>query len=109
MKASHRITISASLLLIVCMAASTLILCQLEKIQTGTRLEDVLYITSPKFLKRMSLGYDGLLADIYWTRAVQYFGAQHHKGSGDFRLLAPLLQVAVELVEADGERGFDGT
>ena len=29
----------------------------------------------------MSLGYDGLLADIYWTRAVQYFGSKHHEGS----------------------------
>ena len=29
---------------------------------------------SPKAVKRLSLGYDGLLADIYWTRAVQYFG-----------------------------------
>ena len=28
----------------------------------------------------MSLGYTGLLADIYWTRAVQYFGEQHHSG-----------------------------
>jgi tetratricopeptide (TPR) repeat protein len=45
----------------------------------------------------MSLGYTGLLADIYWTRAVQYFGEQHHAGSGDFRLLAPLLEVTTEL------------
>jgi len=48
-------------------------------------------------LRRMSLGYTGLLADIYWTRAVQYFGEQHHNGSGDFRLLAPLLEVTTEL------------
>ena len=33
----------------------------------------------PKALRRMSLGYTGLLADIYWTRAVQYFGYQHHQ------------------------------
>ena len=45
----------------------------------------------------MSLGYTGLLADIYWTRAVQYFGDQHHAQSGDFRLLAPLLEVTTEL------------
>jgi tetratricopeptide (TPR) repeat protein len=45
----------------------------------------------------LSLGYTGLLADIYWTRAVQYFGQQHHNGSGDFRLLAPLLEVTTEL------------
>ncbi len=27
----------------------------------------------------MSLGYNGLLADIYWTRAVQYYGNKHHE------------------------------
>jgi len=48
-------------------------------------------------LKRLSLGYSGLLADIYWTRVVQYFGTQHHKGDGDYRLLWPLLNIATQL------------
>jgi tetratricopeptide (TPR) repeat protein len=59
--------------------------------------QEALYISSPKVLRRLSLGYTGLLADIYWTRAVQYFGERHHRGAGDFRLLAPLLQVTTEL------------
>jgi tetratricopeptide (TPR) repeat protein len=59
--------------------------------------QEALYISSPNVLRRLSLGYTGLLADIYWTRAVQYFGERHHKGAGDFRLLAPLLQVTTEL------------
>jgi len=59
--------------------------------------QDALYVSSPKVLRRMSLGYTGLLADIYWTRAVQYFGIQHHNDSGDFRLLAPLLEVTTQL------------
>jgi hypothetical protein len=59
--------------------------------------QQALYLRSSKVLRRLSLGYTGLLADIYWTRAVQYFGAQHHNGSGDFRLLAPLLEVTTEL------------
>jgi tetratricopeptide (TPR) repeat protein len=45
----------------------------------------------------MSLGYTGLMADIYWTRAVQYFGEQHHNHSSDFHLLAPLLEITTEL------------
>ncbi|HMD18246.1 MAG TPA: hypothetical protein VKH18_16385, partial [Terriglobales bacterium] len=52
---------------------------------------------SPKVLRRLSLGYTGLLADIYWTRAVQYFGEKHRAGSRDYRLLAPLLEVTTEL------------
>ena len=43
------------------------------------------------------MGYTGLLADIYWTRAVQYFGYQHHIQSNDFHLLAPLLEIATQL------------
>ena len=57
----------------------------------------MLYITSPKAVKRLSLGYDGLLADIYWTRAVQYFGGRHVAGASHFRLLAPLLEITTTL------------
>jgi tetratricopeptide (TPR) repeat protein len=66
-------------------------------VQRGSAFPDALYLQSPKLLKRLSLGYNGLLADIYWTRAVQYFGYQHHEHSTDFHLLAPLLKIAVEL------------
>ena len=59
--------------------------------------QEALYLRSSNVLRRLSLGYTGLLADIYWTRAVQYFGEQHHSGTGDFRLLAPLLEVTTEL------------
>src|SRR5690348_5812553 len=37
---------------------------------------DVLWLSSGKTVKRLSLGFEGLLADIYWTRAVQFYGAQ---------------------------------
>ena len=40
-------------------------------------IEDALYISSPKMVKRASLGFDGLMACIYWTRTVQYFGDRH--------------------------------
>ncbi|NIQ13751.1 MAG: hypothetical protein GTO02_04905 [Candidatus Dadabacteria bacterium] len=36
-------------------------------------IENVLYLNS-KTLKRLSLGYEELIADIYWLRALQYFG-----------------------------------
>src|SRR5207237_4496889 len=41
--------------------------------------------------------YDGLLADIYWTRAVQYFGNKHNVGAENFNLLAPLLEITTVL------------
>jgi hypothetical protein len=45
----------------------------------------------------MSLGYNGLLADIYWTRAVQYFGNKHLRHSMRYDLLDPLLDITTDL------------
>jgi tetratricopeptide (TPR) repeat protein len=97
MKPSRRITIAASLLLVTCLASSLLLLRHIDRERTGATLEDVLYISSPTLLKRMSLGYDGLLADVYWTRAVQYFGEKLTRGSEHFDLLAPLLEITTTL------------
>jgi tetratricopeptide (TPR) repeat protein len=97
MRPSRQITITASALLIVCLTASVLLLRRIDRERTGATLEEVLYISSPTFLKRMSLGYDGLLADVYWTRAVQYFGDKLNRGSEHFDLLAPLLEITTAL------------
>jgi tetratricopeptide (TPR) repeat protein len=35
---------------------------------------DLLYFSSPKAVKMIALGYDSLLADFYWMRAIQYYG-----------------------------------
>jgi tetratricopeptide (TPR) repeat protein len=79
------------------MAGAVVMLRVLDEIRPTATLDDTLYITSPKLLKRLSLGYDGLLADIYWTRAVQYFGDRHHRGEVTYKLLAPLLQITTTL------------
>ena len=65
MKPSRRITIAASALLLICLTTSVLLLRSIDRQRTGATLEEVLYISSPTLLKRMSLGYDGLLADVY--------------------------------------------
>lgn len=59
--------------------------------------DDVLYFQSSKNLRRFSLGYSSLLADIYWTRAVQYFGSKHLSHSRHYELLYPLLNIATDL------------
>jgi tetratricopeptide (TPR) repeat protein len=97
MSPSRRITITASILLVICLTASVLLLRSIDRQRTGATLEEVLYISSPTLLKRMSLGYDGLLADVYWTRAVQYFGDRLTRGSDRFDLLAPLLEITTTL------------
>jgi hypothetical protein len=57
----------------------------------------MLYVTSGETLRNLSLGYAGLLADIYWARAVQYFGRERLAGGGSFDLLGPLLRVTTTL------------
>ena len=94
---SHRVTIAAAAILLFGMATSVLLLRQVDQVRTGATLQEVLYISSPKLLKRLSLGYDGLLADVYWTRAVQYYGGTHHNGGGRYDLLAPLLNITTQL------------
>jgi tetratricopeptide (TPR) repeat protein len=97
MTGSQRVTAVFSLLLTVSLAGSVLLLRRMDEVRGSSTLEEVLYISSPKALKRLSLGYDGLLADIYWTRAVQYFGTKHHEGARRFDLLAPLLEITTTL------------
>jgi len=97
MKPSRTVTVTAGAVLVLCMMASALVLRHLDRMRTRTRLQEVLYISSPKVLRRLSLGYDGLLADIYWTRAVQYFGGKHFIGARNYDLLAPLLEITTGL------------
>jgi tetratricopeptide (TPR) repeat protein len=97
MRPSRKVTLVFGLLLVGCIVGSALLLRRLDQVRTGATLQEVLYISSPKALKKMSLGYDGLLADIYWTRAVQYFGSRHHDGARRYDLLAPLLEITTAL------------
>jgi len=95
--ATRRVNLVAFAVLALSMAGAIATLYAIDRTPRGSVAQEALYLRSSKALRRMSLGYTGLLADIYWTRAVQYFGQQHHSGSGDFRLLAPLLEVTTEL------------
>ena len=61
------------------------------------QVEEVLYLPSGNVIKKLSLGYDGLVADIYWTRAVQYFGGHLRDHNPDFSLLYPLLDITTTL------------
>lgn len=60
-------------------------------------IADVIYMPSGRILGRLSLGNEGLLAAIYWTRAVQYFGRRNLAKESRYELLAPLLRVTTEL------------
>jgi hypothetical protein len=98
MKRNQKVTFIVALLLALLFAGSVVSQRQVERIQgRQATLEEILYLPSGKTVKKLSLGYSSLLADIYWTRAVQYFGAHHIRGSERYELLAPLLDITTDL------------
>src|ERR1700676_5053304 len=92
-----RVQTSYALLLAALLTASTLLVRQVDLVRADQPLQEVLYIPSPKVVQRMSLGYSGLLADIYWTRVVQYFGTKHLAKAKQYLILEPLLDMATTL------------
>src|ERR1044071_7665822 len=97
-----------TLLLVVCLGLSLGLQRWIDaQRSTSAAIEDALYISSGKTLKRLSLGFDGLVADLYWLRTIQYFGskAQQVKGARNINdvsdwhlgLLEPLLNITTEL------------
>lgn len=97
MNSSRRTTIVFSVLLVLCLLGQALAVRHLDLLREGATLQEVLWIPSPKIVKRLSLGYTGLAADIYWTRVVQYFGGKHHARSQEYKLLEPLLDITTTL------------
>jgi hypothetical protein len=75
---------------------------RVEALQPGP---DVLNVSSARVIRALSLGYDALMADIYWTRAVQYYGDKRHAVEKDpasqrvehYAMLDPLLEITVAL------------
>ncbi len=67
-----------------------------ERASLSQERDDVL-LRSGKLVKVMSLEYAPLLADIYWTRAVQYYGNKHVRREANLELLWPLLDITTTL------------
>ncbi len=65
--------------------------------QTVQQQKEELLLRSGPLLKKLSLGYEPLLADIYWTRAVQYYGGKRRDQDPNLELLDTLLDVTVTL------------
>lgn len=73
--------------------------------------EDSLYVTSGQTIRRLTVGYSGIAADLYWIRAIQYYGgvklrlqdaprAASRPAAGapaEYTLLYPLLDLTTTL------------
>ena len=63
-------------------------------------LEQILYIRSGEALKRITLSFDALAADVYWIRAIQNYGGDRLSGPKartKYQLLFPLLDLTTTL------------
>lgn len=58
---------------------------------------DDLLLRSGKLMRAMSLEYAPLMADIYWTRVVQYYGNKRVRKQTNLDLLWPLLDITTTL------------
>jgi len=67
-----------------------------QRVSLSEERDDV-RLRSGKLMKVMSLEYAPLLADIYWTRVVQYYGNKHVRGQANLELLWPLLDITTTL------------
>lgn len=97
MNSRRKVTVVATVTLALSMTLSVVVLRQVDHLRSESMLQEVLYIPSANTMKHLSLGYDGLMADLYWTRVVQYFGGKHHVKSKQYELLKPLLQITTTL------------
>lgn len=62
--------------------------------------EQILYIRSGEALKRLTLSFDALAADVYWIRAIQNYGGDRLSGPKSrtkYQLLYPLLDLTTTL------------
>lgn len=89
-------------ILVVIVPAAFLLLWHLQKQIDGQlsamhEESDEVVLSSPKVVKAMSLEYAPLVADIYWTRAVQYYGGKRVRHESNVDMLWPLLDLATTL------------
>lgn len=96
MRTNRRTTAVFATVLVAAMAGCVALLGPMDRVRTSSN-EGTLYIPSPSVVKKLSLGYGGLVADVYWTRAVQYFGERHYRGAMSYDLLFPLLDITTTL------------
>jgi tetratricopeptide (TPR) repeat protein len=76
-----------------------------SQLRATPAVEEALYVNSGEAIKRASLGFEGLMADVYWIRTLLHFGEEfeRQRGSNQYfdvsrlKLLQPLLDITVEL------------
>jgi len=90
-------------LLAACLACAALLKPVQDRIeihlQSNAADPDLLYFSSPSMVRSLALGYDSLLADLYWMRTIQYYGRRDKADRRPvrYRNLAALLDITTTL------------
>jgi hypothetical protein len=84
--------------------AGGLVIARERAYPPGVTPEDRLYVSSGPTMRRMTIGYSALASDLYWIRAIQYFGDRRLKynsgpvpAGANYDLLYPLLDITTSL------------
>jgi hypothetical protein len=97
---SRRNLIVSMLLVVILVGASAWIQIERDRrFGSDDPAGQVLYVQSPAVMKRLTLSYQGLAADLYWIRAIQYFGGSRREElhRNNYELLYPLLNISTTL------------
>jgi len=86
--------LAVPVLFVICAALQVRIDAETRSMNQGN---EELLLRSGRLLKNLSLGYEPLLADIYWTRVVQYYGTRARKPGATYESLWPLLDITTAL------------
>ncbi|MCK4549613.1 MAG: hypothetical protein KAU49_05570 [Candidatus Krumholzibacteria bacterium] len=68
----------------------------IEPVLEGKAKNEISYLPSSEFMKMASLGYRDLAADLYWFRAVQYYGG-YRLSQNDIHLFNHLAEMITDL------------
>jgi tetratricopeptide (TPR) repeat protein len=69
--------------------------------------EDVLYLTSAPLVSHLTEGFHALAADLYWIRAIQYYGGARRRLSGEQELgLLPPTALKADVSDYDALYSF---
>jgi tetratricopeptide (TPR) repeat protein len=68
-----------------------------QRSRSQSQHEELMFLPTEARASHFTGGYSGLLAAIYWTRAVQYYGRHRLAHAKEFDLLGTLLDIATNL------------
>jgi len=86
--------VAVPVLFVMCAAQQVRIDAETRSMNQG---DEELLLRSGWLVRNLSLGYEPLLADIYWTRVVQYYGTRARKPGATYESLWPLLDITTTL------------